>query len=60
MAEVRFIEPDTVKSSTDLNDVFAFQNDTRYKRITQLMNMPRFYPLIYHFFLFIRNAHLHP
>lgn len=38
------------QSSTDLKDVFAFQNDTRYKRITELMNMPRFYPLIYHFF----------
>lgn len=37
------------QSSTDGKDVFAFQNDTRYKRITQLMNMPRFHPLIYHF-----------
>lgn len=44
-------------TSVDDKDVFAFQNDTRYKRITWLMNTARLYPLIYHF---IGNPHLQP
>lgn len=36
------------QTSIDDKDVFAFQNDMRYKRITWLMNMARFYPPIYH------------
>lgn len=46
----QFLREATLSNQTSIDgkDVFAFQNDMRYKRITWLMNMARFYPPIYH------------